>query len=183
MKNSLPPGESIDVVTSAGGYTSGNFYVQGLIAGVALNTSLETEYNVLKTCGVFELPKTTGQAWTLGQQLYWDPSTSKFTTTPGELTSYGAAAAAAAPAGPVGEGKSGGGGPVAFGPIGQQAAVADLTENAGALGGTSDGNLPSLTPTAVTTAALTATNPAAPTAYSAHASGSTPGASNAAPDP
>jgi len=66
--------------------------------------------------------------------------------------------------------------------VGDQTAIASLTENAGAIGGTNDGDLPSLTPTAVTTAALTATNPAAPTAYSAHASGSTPVTSNAATD-
>lgn len=56
----------------------------------------------------------------------------------------------------------------------EQAALPDLTENTGAIGGTNDGNLPSLTPTA--------TNPAAPTAYSAHASGAVPVVSNAAND-
>lgn len=183
MNNFRHEGDMIDVVTPSGGYTSGNFYIQGLIAGVAVNTSLEAEYNVLKTSGVFELPKTTSQAWAIGQQLYWDPATSKFTTVPGELTSYGAAAATAESADTTGEVKIGGGVPVAFGPIGQQAAVADLTENSGAIGGTNNGDLPSLTPTAVTSAALTATNPTAPTAFAPPTpGGSTPVVSAAATD-
>lgn len=53
-------------------------------------------------------------------------------------------------------------------------AVVALTENGGAIGGAPNNDLPLLT--------ATATNPAAPTAYSAHASGAVPVTSNAATD-
>jgi len=42
--------------------------------------------------GVFELTKTTGQAWTVGQQLYWDATNSAVTTTAGANQAAGVAA-------------------------------------------------------------------------------------------
>lgn len=41
-------------------------------------------------------PKTTGEAWAVGQVLYWDPATAKFTTTAGALVKCGHALATAA---------------------------------------------------------------------------------------
>ena len=49
----------------------------------------------LATSGVFKLQKTTSQAWTLGQKLYWDGATSKATSVAGSLKVLGYAAAAA----------------------------------------------------------------------------------------
>lgn len=140
MNNYLSKGDNITVVTPSGGYTSGLFYKQGLIAGIAMFTSLEAAENVLVTSGVFTLPKTTAgsEAWALGDQLYWDPGTSKFTNVPGELTSYGVAAAAALAAATTGAVKLGGGGGIAAGPIAQQAAEADI---AGTLTGSADGTI------------------------------------------
>lgn len=43
--------------------------------------------------GVFELPATTSQAWTFGQQLYRDAVTGKLTSTAGANKSAGFAAA------------------------------------------------------------------------------------------
>lgn len=40
-------------------------------------------------------PKTTGEAWAIGQVLYWDPGTGKFTTTAGSLVKCGHALATA----------------------------------------------------------------------------------------
>jgi predicted RecA/RadA family phage recombinase len=49
----------------------------------------------LHTEGVFSLPKTTSEAWSIGQALYWNTGTSKFTTDASKLP-VGARAAAAA---------------------------------------------------------------------------------------
>lgn len=48
------------------------------------------------TCGVFQIQKTTGEAWTMGQKLYWNAGTSKATTTSSTHKVIGYAAAAAA---------------------------------------------------------------------------------------
>lgn len=97
MRNFIQEGCAIDVAsTPSGGYTSGNFYMYGAIGGVAAIDSLETEANVLHTEGVFELPKATGAAWTLGQPLYWDTGNSEFTgTNAAECIPMGVAALAA----------------------------------------------------------------------------------------
>lgn len=127
MKNYVQPGAAIDVVTPSGGYTAGNFYVVGVLAGVAALTSLEGADNVLHTDGVFTLPKETGQAWAIGDQLYWDAGNSRFTKTAGENISRGVAAAVAASGDTTGNVKIGGAGAGAsVGPIAQQAAIADL---------------------------------------------------------
>ena len=46
--------------------------------------------------------KTTGEAWIAGQDLYWDPATSKFTTTAGSLVKRAKATADAASAATTG---------------------------------------------------------------------------------
>ena len=51
---------------------------------------------VVATRGVFNLQKTTGEAWTQGQKLYWAAGTSKVTTTASTNKVIGYAAAAAA---------------------------------------------------------------------------------------
>ncbi len=50
------------------------------------------------TRGVFRLLKTTAEAWTFGQRLYWNAGTSRVTTTVGtnKVIGYAAAAALAA---------------------------------------------------------------------------------------
>lgn len=79
MKNFLYKGETIDVVAPSGGLIAGQFYKIGNIAGVVASTVAEGEITALSRCGVYLLPKTTGQAWTLGQPLYWNVLTSKCT--------------------------------------------------------------------------------------------------------
>lgn len=110
MNNFIQPGENLTVVTPSGGYIAGNFYILGAIAGVAMNTTLEAAENVLVTEGVFSLPKTTSQVWAVGEVLYWDPGTSKFTNVPGVLTARGVVAAAALSAATTGYVKLTGGG-------------------------------------------------------------------------
>lgn len=52
---------------------------------------------VLQREGLFQnLPKASGESWTLGAQLYWDNTNFRFTTTASGNTAVGAAAGAAA---------------------------------------------------------------------------------------
>lgn len=77
MKNYIQPGDIIEVVTPSGGYTSGVLYFQGALFGVAALTSLVSEYNQLKTQGVFELTKVGSQAWAIGDPIHWDAANSR----------------------------------------------------------------------------------------------------------
>jgi predicted RecA/RadA family phage recombinase len=96
MKNWIQKGKAIDIPsTPSGGYTAGMFYFYGAIAGVAALTSLVGEPNVLHREGVYQLPKATSEAWTIGQPLYWDVSAGKFTTTAAENVAAGVAVEAA----------------------------------------------------------------------------------------
>jgi predicted RecA/RadA family phage recombinase len=68
----------------------GNFHY------IALNESEANAENayVIESL-VKNAEKTTGEAWAAGQKLYYDPATSKFTTTAGALALAGRAAAPA----------------------------------------------------------------------------------------
>lgn len=144
MKNYIADGCNPFVAAPSGGVSSGDFVVIGALFGVAQTSAVEGADVPLATEGVFSLPKTTGEAWTQGQQLYWVTSTKKFTTTPGANISYGTAHAAAASGDTSGEVTLAEGLPAA-GPASQQAAEADL---AGTLTGTADGTLVDVAATA-----------------------------------
>jgi predicted RecA/RadA family phage recombinase len=150
MNNFIQQGDNLTVVTPSGGYTAGNFYLQGAIAGVAMNTTLEAAENVLVTVGVFSLPKTTGQVWAIGEVLYWDAGTSKFTNVPGILTARGVVAAAALTAATTGYVKLTGGGavPEVASPI---SGVADGYKIARGGGAALDGGNPTPIATGLTT--------------------------------
>lgn len=62
------------------GIKSGDVVKIGDVIGVALTDILAGSTGTVQVAGVFELPKTTSQAWTQGQRLYWNPTASKFTT-------------------------------------------------------------------------------------------------------
>ena len=79
MKTYLGPVSPIDIVAAAD-YTSGNFVIQGSLTGVWGASGLSGTLAALHTEGVFTLPKTTSEAWTSGQALFWNTGTSKFTT-------------------------------------------------------------------------------------------------------
>lgn len=61
---------------------------------VAPRAIAANEKGSLQTRGVFTIQKTTGEAWTLGQKLYWVAGTSKASTTAGSNKVLGYAAAA-----------------------------------------------------------------------------------------
>lgn len=88
-------GERID-------YTPGSAVAAGKLVLVtdrvffAPNAIAANELGALQTTGVIQYEKTTGEAWTLGQKLYWNAGTSKLTTTSSTHKVAGYAAAAAA---------------------------------------------------------------------------------------
>lgn len=96
MKNQTSKGDTIDIVTPAGGLLSGQFALIGVLGGVAGITSAQGEKNVLHREGVFTLPKATGATWTQGDQLYWDATNKVFTKTSAGNTAKGSAGADAA---------------------------------------------------------------------------------------
>lgn len=70
-KNYLHPGD-VMTITSAGAVTAGAVVLQGSLAGVALNAASGAGQSVnVALTGVFSLPKTGSQAWTVGVPIYW----------------------------------------------------------------------------------------------------------------
>lgn len=93
MKNYI---ESGDVVTlpAPAAVSSGDLVAVGKLHGVA-QTNAESGADVaLATRGVFELPKASAQAWTVGAKIYWDGT--ECTTTATSNTLIGCAMAVAA---------------------------------------------------------------------------------------
>lgn len=78
MKNFLGNGETV-VVTAPETVDGGEFIKVGELYGVAPVAAASGDPVVLNRCGVFNLPKVAGAAWTQGQKLYWDASQKMFT--------------------------------------------------------------------------------------------------------
>jgi predicted RecA/RadA family phage recombinase len=68
------------------------------IVGVAIDAIAAAETGTVAVRGVFTVQKTTGEAWTQGQQLYYVAATGKLTTTAGSNKKAGTAEIAAASA-------------------------------------------------------------------------------------
>jgi len=95
MKNYIQPGRMLSAVAEAA-VASGDVVVHGATVGVAAGAAAIGESYEYASEGVYDLPKTTSQAWTLGQALYWDAATGKVTSIfAGGLPLVGTAAAAA----------------------------------------------------------------------------------------
>lgn len=144
--NFIQPGDTV-TLTAPYDVDSGDGVLVGAIFGVAQGDAAETESVEAKRTGIWTLPKTSAQAWTLGQRIYWDDTQKECTTTASGNTPVGAAAAVAANPSATGR--------VLLIPDADPTAatvadnVPELTENSSTIGGTNDGNLPSLTATAV----------------------------------
>lgn len=95
MKNYIAPGENITVPAPYDVDAGGGALVGGLF-GVAQFDAAETEGVVLVRRGIFDLAKTSAQAWTLGAKIYWDNTNKVATTTSSGNTLIGAAMAVAA---------------------------------------------------------------------------------------
>ena len=95
MNNYIQPG---DVLTLTAPYdvASGGGALVGSIFGVATGAVASGARGEFKTSGVFELTKTSAQAWTEGAKIYWDNTAKACTTTATDNTLIGCATAPAA---------------------------------------------------------------------------------------
>ncbi|MBT9291849.1 DUF2190 family protein [Prosthecodimorpha staleyi] len=95
MKNVVQRGE---ILTLAAPYdvAAGAGLLVGAIFGVATSPALSGATVEAAVCGVFELAKTSAQAWTVGAKVYWDDAAKLCTTVNTSNTLIGVAVAAAA---------------------------------------------------------------------------------------
>lgn len=164
----VQPGDTIDMAAPYD-RSAGQGAQVGSLFGVALNDVLSGSTVSFAVEGVFTLAKTSAQAWTVGQKIYWDDTNKRCDSdgTVGML--IGVASAVAANPSSTGTVRLNGVAPASA--EGPQAAITVLTDSTGA--GANDNTLAD---------GLTATSPAAITAYTAHAAGAVPVTSNAATD-
>lgn len=95
MKNYVSPGE---VVTVAAPYdvAAGAGALVGSLFGVAGRSAVSGASVALDVVGVFDLAKTSAEAWTVGARVYWDNTAKRATTVSTSNTLIGVAIAAAA---------------------------------------------------------------------------------------
>lgn len=94
MQNFISPGDLV-TVPALSAVSSGDGVLVGTLFGIAA-TDAESGANVaIKTTGVFELPKTSAQAWTVGAAIYWDGSVATTADGSGANTLIGKALAVA----------------------------------------------------------------------------------------
>lgn len=96
MKNFIEAGDTLTVPAPTGGVISGGVVIIGSLKGVAGSTAAAGVSVAVKTTGVFELPKVSAQAWTVGAPIYWDATAGNATTTSTDNTAIGFATEAAA---------------------------------------------------------------------------------------
>lgn len=80
MKNFIQPGRVV-TVTAPANVSSGDGVLVGALFGVAFTDAASGAAIEIGTEGVFELAKTSAQAWSVGAKIYWDGS--KCTTADG----------------------------------------------------------------------------------------------------
>lgn len=95
MRNFIQPGKVLPAVAPAGGVTSGQFVKIGSIFGIAATSAAAGDEFELALGEVYELPKVSAQAWTMGQPIYADAN-GIATTVATDNTKIGVASAAAA---------------------------------------------------------------------------------------
>ena len=95
MKNYIQPGEHI-TLTAPAAVSAGDAALIGDVFGVAQGNAAQDDPVVLVRRGVFTLPKTSAQAWTVGAKVYWDAANSVVTTTATGNKMVGAAVETAA---------------------------------------------------------------------------------------
>jgi predicted RecA/RadA family phage recombinase len=96
MKNFIEAGDTLTVPAPSGGVVSGGVVIIGSLIGIAGSTADASVNVAVKTRGVFELPKVSAQAWTVGAPIYWDAGAGNATTTATDNTAIGYATEAAA---------------------------------------------------------------------------------------
>lgn len=95
MKNFIHEGQMVPVPAPSGGVVSGAGVLVGSIFGVAAYTAAQGDPVELATVGVFDLPKVSGTAFTVGAPLFWDTTPGRLTTVAADGVLVGVATAAA----------------------------------------------------------------------------------------
>jgi len=95
MKNFVQPGKTVTVAAPYD-VASGAGCLVGSLFGVATIDAVSGANVDITTCGVYTLPKTSAQAWTVGAKVYWDDTNKVATTTATSNTLIGCAMAVAA---------------------------------------------------------------------------------------
>jgi predicted RecA/RadA family phage recombinase len=78
MKNFIGVGNRVTLVAAAI-TASGQAVLLGSLFGIAETAAAIGDPLVLMLNGIYDLPKTASQAWTVGQLIYWDVATSRVT--------------------------------------------------------------------------------------------------------
>jgi predicted RecA/RadA family phage recombinase len=99
-KTFVQPGDVVTLTAPTGGVTAGTTYRIGNLLVVALVTVAQTLPFDGMVGGVHDLTKASGQAWTEGQNVYWDDTAKNWTTT-ATSNYYGGVAAQAQASGDV----------------------------------------------------------------------------------
>lgn len=95
MKNHVQKGDTLTLlapyaVASGAGFQVGSIFAIA-VASAAIGAAVEGQME-----GVFTLPKTSAQAWTVGVKVYWDDANKRCDTTSSVGALIGAATAVAA---------------------------------------------------------------------------------------
>lgn len=99
----VQPGEVLDLTAPTGGVTNGLGYIIGDLFVVAnMTASAGAEFTGWAT-GVHSLPKTSAQAWTEGQKIYWDDTNKRADSAASVGPQIGVAVTAAANPSSTGE--------------------------------------------------------------------------------
>ncbi|WP_226628418.1 DUF2190 family protein [Alloyangia pacifica] len=94
MKNYIQPGANLTVVAPYA-RVAGEAMLVGALVGIAQEAVAQGDEVVMVRTGVFEVAKTSAQAWTAGAPIYWDDTAKVFTTVATDNTLCGAAVASA----------------------------------------------------------------------------------------
>ncbi len=94
-KNYVQPG-NVMTLTAPYAVTSGDGFLVGSLFAVATATAANAATVEGQTNGIWDLAKTSAQAWTVGAKIYWDNTNKECTTTSTSNTLIGVAAAVAA---------------------------------------------------------------------------------------
>jgi predicted RecA/RadA family phage recombinase len=101
MRNSIQTGDVVTIPAPAA-VSSGDGVLVGTLFGIAATDAESGADVAIKTTGVFTLPKTSAQAWTVGAAIYWDGSVATTSDGSGANTLIGKALAVAANPSPTG---------------------------------------------------------------------------------
>lgn len=98
MKTKISNPDVLDITAPAGGVTSGVAVLIGSLFGIAVTTNVAGDTVAVHTTGVFDHAKEgagSGQAWGVGDAVYWDNTAKRLTKTSSGNTKVGYATAAA----------------------------------------------------------------------------------------